>query len=74
MKRTNEAIAKAFRSRLKDIAGFAHVPEPIPMRNSTGAILYYLFFGSQKPVAANIVKDIFNKLGLTQLSEAGGSG
>lgn len=61
MKRTNEAIAKAFRTRLKDIAGFAHVPEPIPMRNSTGAILYYLFFASQKPVAASIVEDIFSK-------------
>ncbi len=31
------------------------------MRNSTGAIVYYLVFASQKPVAAGIVEDIFRK-------------
>ncbi len=33
----------------------------MPMRNSKGVIVYYLFFASNKPVAANIVTDIFNK-------------
>jgi len=46
---------------LKNVAGFAEVPEPLPMRNSTGAIVYYLFFASQKPVALKIVKDILEK-------------
>ena len=40
---------------------FKNVPEPIPMRNSTGATVYYLFFASAKAVAQNIVSDIFNK-------------
>lgn len=60
-KQGNEAIAKAFRERLKRVAGFAYVPEPIPMRNGKNAIVYYLFFASQKPVAADIVTQIFDK-------------
>jgi len=31
------------------------------MRNKSGAIIYYLFFASQKPVAADIVRAIFDK-------------
>jgi len=31
------------------------------MRNKKGAVVYYLFFASQKPAAENIVKDIFQK-------------
>jgi three-Cys-motif partner protein len=60
-KQSNESIASAFRERLKKIAGFSHVPEPIPMRNTKGAVVYYLFFASPKPVAAKIVKSIFDK-------------
>jgi len=54
-------IAKVFRDRLKKIAGFAYVPEPIPMRNSTGSIVYYLYFASPNSIASKIVQDIFNK-------------
>jgi three-Cys-motif partner protein len=57
----NEAVAEGFRTRLQQVAGFKHVPQPLPMCNSRGAIVYYLFFASQKPVAANIVEDIFHK-------------
>lgn len=57
----NMSIVNAFRKRLKEIAGFAYVPEPIPMRNSKGAVVYYLFFASPKPVAAKIVEYIFKK-------------
>jgi three-Cys-motif partner protein len=57
----NEEIAKAFENRLKKVAGFKYVPNPIPMRNQKGAIVYYLFFASQKPVAADIVTSIFSK-------------
>lgn len=60
-KTSNEEIAQAFRNRLKSVAGFKYVPEPIPMRNSKGATVYYLFFASQKPVSESIVIDIFNK-------------
>jgi len=52
---------KAFRERLKSVAGFSYVPEPLLMKNTNGAVLYYLFFASQKAVAKNIVKDIFAK-------------
>jgi len=54
-------VVDAFRKRLLEVAGFTNVPEPIPMRNTNGAILYYLFFASQKPVAQKIVRDIFKK-------------
>ncbi len=60
-KQSNETIAEAFRIRLRDVAGFARVPKPIPMRNSRGAIVYYLFFASQKDTAEHIVLDIFKK-------------
>lgn len=58
---TNDSVASAFRERLRKVAGFKRVPSPIPMRNSKGAIVYYLFFASQKDTAEHIVKDIFEK-------------
>jgi three-Cys-motif partner protein len=60
-KEENRIIAEGFRLRLRKVAGFKHVPEPLPMRNSRGAIVYYLFFASQKPTAQNIIEDIFAK-------------
>lgn len=60
-KTTNKILAEAFRKRLKDVAGFKYVPRPMPMRNTKGSIVYYLFFASQKPVAKNIVSHIFKK-------------
>jgi three-Cys-motif partner protein len=60
-KQSNQTIAEAFQKRLKEVAGFARVPKPIPMRNSRGAIVYYLFFASQKNTAEDIVIDIFKK-------------
>jgi len=58
-KQPNEVIAQAFRERLRSVAGFKHVPEPAPMRNSRGAVIYYLFFAAQQPAAEKIVTDIF---------------
>jgi three-Cys-motif partner protein len=60
-KQPNQVIAEAFRERLQKVAGFKYVPEPVPMRNSTSAILYYLFFAAQKETAENIVLDILDK-------------
>ncbi len=60
-KEPNEVVAEAFLRRLKEIAAFERVPRPLPMRNSKGAIVYYLFFASQKDTAENIVQDIFEK-------------
>jgi len=58
-KTDNEDIAEAFRERLKTVACFRTVPRPLPMRNSKGAVVYYLFFASQKPVPGKIIEDIF---------------
>jgi three-Cys-motif partner protein len=51
----------AFRDRLKTVAGFKYVPDPMPMRNSKGAVIYYLFFASPNRSGGKIVQDIFNK-------------
>jgi three-Cys-motif partner protein len=61
VKQNNDAIVSAFRERLRTVAGFQYVPEPLPMRNSMNAVVYYLFFASQKPVAQRIIDDIFKK-------------
>jgi three-Cys-motif partner protein len=60
-KADNAKVAEAFRRRLRDVAGFANVPKPMPMRNKLGAVVYYLYFASQKAVANQIVEDIFQK-------------
>lgn len=60
-KNSNRVLENGFRERLKKIAGFKYVPEPIPMRNSNNAIVYYLYFASQKPVASGIAEYIFKK-------------
>lgn len=60
-KQTNEVVAEAFRKRLMEVAQFARVPKPMPMRNTRGAIVYYLYFASQKNTAEGIALDIFKK-------------
>jgi len=60
-KTSNSELEQGFRKRLIEEAGFEYVPEPMPMRNSNNAIVYYLYFASQKPTAAHIVKAIFKK-------------
>jgi hypothetical protein len=61
IKQSNDVIVAAFRERLKKVAGFGFVPEPLPMRNSRKAVVYYLFLASPKAVAEKIITDIFNK-------------
>lgn len=60
-KSDNATMVQAFRKRLSMVAGFSHVSDPLAMRNSKGAIVYYLIFASPKPVADKIVRAIFNK-------------
>jgi three-Cys-motif partner protein len=60
-KGTNEQLVQAYRERLLKTAGFGYVPEPLPMRNSKGATVYYLFFASPKETGEKIVEDIFAK-------------
>jgi three-Cys-motif partner protein len=61
VKRGNQDIVDAFKERLKSVAGYEYVPEPLPMCNSTNAVVYYLFFASHNSVGGKIVKDIVNK-------------
>lgn len=61
VKQANDVVVEAFRQRLKEAAGFKYVPDPLPMKNSDNAVVYYLFFASQKPVAQKIIDGIFNK-------------
>jgi three-Cys-motif partner protein len=58
---SNEQFEAAFRKRLQEKAGFRFVSKPMPMKTKSNSVIYYLYFASQKPVAANIVDDIFNK-------------
>ena len=58
---SNDEVAKAFRMRLKEVAGFEFVPEPMPMRNKTHNIIYYLYFASFNETGGRIVNEIFNK-------------
>jgi len=59
-KTENEAVAEAFRKRLQEVAGFKYVPQPMPMRNEQGSVVYYLYFASPNKTGADIVEDIFN--------------
>jgi three-Cys-motif partner protein len=61
VKQDNSAIVKAFQKRLQTLAGFEFVPDPLPMRNSNNAVVYCLFFASQKPVAKRIIEGILIK-------------
>jgi len=61
LKQNNETIAEAFRKRLRDVAGFAYVPQPLAMRNKNNAVLYYLFFAAANQTADRIIRDIFAK-------------
>ena len=58
---SNEQFEAAWRDRLQKKAGFKFVSKPMPMKTKTNSVIYYLYFASQKPVAAGIVDDIFNK-------------
>ncbi len=59
-KEPNYAIAAGFQERLKT-AGFKFVPDPIPMRNTAGATIYYLFFASNNETGTKIAKHILEK-------------
>ncbi len=57
-KTSNIAIALAFQRRLKGVAGFGYVSNPMPMRNENGAVIYYLFFATPNKTGHKIVDDI----------------
>jgi three-Cys-motif partner protein len=58
---SNQRFAEAFRQRLKKVAGFKRVPDPLPMKNRNNSVVYYLFFASHNGTAEEIVTYIFDK-------------
>jgi three-Cys-motif partner protein len=60
-KNPTDVVVSGFQDRLKKVAGFAYVPNPIPMRNSRGAVVYYLFFAAHNSTAHKIVAHIFER-------------
>ena len=56
-----QAVVKAYRTRLQEVAGFRHVPPPVPMRNSRNNTVYWLFFASQNATGAKIAGDILRR-------------
>jgi three-Cys-motif partner protein len=60
-KTSNEAVIAAYQQRLKDVAGFKYVPEPLPMCNTRGAVVYYLFFASHNKTGNKIAEHVFKK-------------
>jgi three-Cys-motif partner protein len=60
-KQDNETIVGAFRERLQKVAGFKFVSNPLPMRNSQNAIVYYLLLASANATAGKISESIFKK-------------
>jgi three-Cys-motif partner protein len=60
-KNENEDIVNGYLERLRRVAGFKYVAKPIAMRNMNKATVYYFIFASQKPVAADIVEQVFEK-------------
>ncbi len=64
-KRTNQEVVQAYCARLKEVAGFAYVPEPIPMRNDQNAVVYYLIFASQNATGGKIADYLLRKYATT---------
>lgn len=54
-----EVAADLYRERLKTI--FKYVSDPLPLRNSTNAVLFHFMAASNVPVAVKIANDIIKK-------------
>ena len=59
----NTDLVSAYCKRLKEIARFGFVAEPLAMRNSRNAIVYYLIFAGPNKTGWKIVQDIYRKYG-----------
>jgi len=70
-KMRNEDVVRAFQKRLKEVAGFTYVPNPIPMCNRTNAVVYYLFFASYNDTGRKIVEHIFGMFRDKKVSQDG---
>lgn len=62
--KANTALIQEYTKKLK-ASGFEYVAEPLPIKNNQHAVVYFLFFASNKPVAKKIVEYIFREWGMT---------
>jgi len=60
-KASNSDLVSTYQKRLKDVAGFKYVPDPMPMRNRKKAVIYYLFFASHNKTGDRIARAVFKK-------------
>jgi three-Cys-motif partner protein len=60
-KTENRDLVNAYCKRLKEVAGFGFVADPLAMRNSRNAIVYYLIFAGPNKIGWKIVQDIYRK-------------
>jgi three-Cys-motif partner protein len=60
-KTENRDLVNAYCKRLKEVAGFEFVADPLAMRNSRNAIIYYLIFAGPNTTGWKIVQDIYRK-------------
>ncbi len=60
-KTENRDLVNAYCKRLKEVAGFVFVADPLAMRNSRNAIVYYLIFAGPNKTGWKIVQDIYRK-------------
>jgi three-Cys-motif partner protein len=57
----NRDLVNAYCGRLREVAGFGFVAEPLPMRNSKNAVVYYLIFAGPNETGWRIVQDIYRR-------------
>lgn len=60
-KQENRDLVNAYCDRLRRVAGFGFVADPLPMRNSKEAVVYYLIFAGPNGTGWKIVQDIYRK-------------
>ncbi len=60
-KTDNRDLVNAYCARLHKVAGFGFVADPLPMRNSKNAVVYYLIFAGPNKTGWKIVQDIYRK-------------
>lgn len=60
-KTENRDLVNAYCKRLKEVAGFGFVADPLPMRNSRNVVVYYLIFAGPNKTGWKIVQDIYRK-------------
>ena len=58
-KTENRDLVNAYCGRLKEVAGFGFVADPLAMRNSQNAVVYYLIFAGPNKTGWKIVQDIY---------------